>query len=80
MTDTTSNFYDDLTKKANARLEIEKLTAEFFANDGHITEVPNGLGALKNGTPPKLFESYSLAGKRGARNNNIAKGYKVSDL
>ena len=81
MTDTTSNFYDDLTKKANARLDIELATQQFFDNGGAIKDIEMGIGRRHLTDEPEKYEKeMSEGGKRGARNANINKGHKVSDL
>jgi len=73
----TRNFYEDVTKRSELRERLERDIETFFANDGHITEIPNGVSGMENGTPEKMFREYSIAGTRGGRNNAIAKGYRV---
>lgn len=77
MKDETRNFYEDVTKRSKLRDQLERDTEAFFANDGHIQEIPNGVSAMNNGTPEKLLQTYSLAGKKGARNNNVLRGNRV---
>jgi hypothetical protein len=81
MTDETHNFYDDLTAKANARLEIELATQAFFDNGGAIKDIKMGIGRRHLTDEPEKYEKeMSEGGKKGARNANINKGNKVIGL
>ena len=70
MSKETRNFYDELQQRSQASEDIARQTLEFFANDGHITVVPNFLGTLVDGLLASEAAQYKEKGKRGSEIGN----------
>jgi hypothetical protein len=79
MTDETHNFYESVLEKPAQQAEIERATQAFFDNGGAIKDIKMGIGRRHLTDEPEKYEKeMSEGGKKGARNANINKGYKVT--